>query len=204
MEDLSTYFEIDSNAKVTVTSSAVSISGATDNTLYSLYKDKGANFFDALDIDFAIVQNNTVSTDSALGFSLNNNSSPSTYTIGATSSDALNIVAYWYANQRLYLTKDWVNGGGIYYGTTGTKVYCTLTRPAGGDTVTLKVYSNSARTTLIDTLTVSGFSGIKWRYIHALCTTHWSENNALNGEISDITIRGVEEPTYAGFLLSAV
>jgi len=44
--------------------------------------------------------------------------------------------------------------------------YCTLVR--NGNTAQLKVYSNSSRTNLLDTLTVGGFGTRKWRYIYLI------------------------------------
>jgi hypothetical protein len=50
-----------------------------------------------------------------------------------------------------------------------TNYYCKLLRSAGSGTMTLKIYSNAARTALLATLTQTGFSAArKWRYIYAI------------------------------------
>jgi hypothetical protein len=204
MEDLTTYSEVDGNAKLTVTSTTATLSGGTDNTLYSLYKDKGADYFDALDFDFEFRLNTTVQTDSMIALSLVNTATPSTYSYGASGADDLHIGLYWYNALFLRLIKgQWVAQDN-YNASVNTTYYCTVTRDAGGDVITLKVYSDSARTTLLDTLTLSGFSGLKWRYIYALTTTKWNENNALNGVVANVNIRTSEEAPRGGFILTMI
>jgi hypothetical protein len=51
----------------------------------------------------------------------------------------------------------------------GTIYYCKITRSDGSATVTLRIYSDAARTTLISTQTITTFSTTgKWRFIYAL------------------------------------
>lgn len=206
MEDFSTYTEQDGNAKLTVTSNSATISAGNDNNLYSLYKDKGADFFDELDIDFTIVINNTVQTDSLIGVSLVNTATPSTYAIGVSGNDDCHFVLYWYNALFARLMKGQFLSYDTYNASVGTTYYCTMTRPAGGDTITVEIYSDSGRTTLLDTVAVSGFSGLKWRYIYALSTSKWSENNALNGATSNLEIRTATPPASdsPAFLLAMI
>ena len=47
-----------------------------------------------------------------------------------------------------------------------TLYYPRMERAAGNDTATIKIYDDSGRTNLVDTLTVSGFGTDKWRYVY--------------------------------------
>ena len=70
-------------------------------------------------------------------------------------------------NQYIRLRRD--SAGSYYAIAMNTTYYCKLQRAANSGTVTLKIYSNAARTTLLKTLTETGFSTSRtWRYIYAI------------------------------------
>ena len=52
----------------------------------------------------------------------------------------------------------------------GVTYYFTLSRLAGSDIAILGVFSDAARTTLVDTLTISGLGTKTWRYFYAAAT----------------------------------
>lgn len=76
-----------------------------------------------------------------------------------------------------------------YTGAMDTPYYVTLTRPAGGDTATALIYSDSARTSLLDTLTVSGYGSTTYRYLYGFTSYDTSTaNRDWDGYYKDLTI----------------
>ena len=194
MEDFTTYTETDPGADVTVTSSRITIASGTDNDTYNVFKDKGAGYFDALDIDFAMRVTTGVTTDAIVGIAIINTATPTTENMAGTlTSSDISANMYWYNGTNIFLSRG--NFAGITDSVAGlsidTTYYCTLVRTAGSDTVTLEIYSDSGRTSLVDTLSVSGFGTTTWQYVYGLMTAEFNESNVLNGYVENMTINVV-------------
>ena len=196
VEDFTTYTETDSAGHLTVTSTKATIASGNDNNIYNLFKDFGADYFNALDIDFTIRLTTGVTTDAIVGIAVINSATPTTETMGGTlTSTDISVAQYWYNTTAIWLSRG--NFGGIADTTGGvlalnTDYYCTLIRSASSDTVTLEIYSDSGRTTLIDTLSVSGYgTGTKWQYMYGFMNANFGASDTLNGFVENMDLNAV-------------
>lgn len=185
-EFFNTYTEVDANNKLTVgTRKILSVDLDRDENGY-IYKDYGADYFDALDVDFDIY----VSSDSL-------NQALAAVAITNTVNTIPNFVA---TDLVVYATRAtnnvticlWRGVAVASDNKTGlsldTVYYCTITRAAGNDTATCAIYSDEARQNLIDTLSVAGFGTEKWQYIFGFI----NYNNRLSGRDFDGYIANVD------------
>jgi hypothetical protein len=164
---------------LSVSSGRVSAVGMEPDMVALLYQDYNKDCFDGFEIrfDLRISSLVTYSDDGDYGemctLSLSNRHSSYDPSLTDANDPCICFVAEFAADRSLdglylYLCKIYTTGTG-YAISTGTTYYCKLTRPDGGNTVTLRIYSNAARTTLLATLTESGFpTSLKWRYIYAM------------------------------------
>jgi hypothetical protein len=190
-ENLSTFTEVDPNSHLSSNSTRTTSSGLTRSEDAYTYKDYGANYFDALDIDF-IAFTNSSSTDG--GFQMVCLSNTVNDLSGFASTDVTFITAeIGSGNVNLYLTRGALVSTDVYNTlTTDTIYYCTLKRVSGNNTVTCEIYSNAARTNLLDTLSVSGFGTVKWRYLFTANTFNDGSSDSLhNGYIENIDLNEV-------------
>ena len=187
-EDPSTYTEVDANSHISATSSRMTGSGINRSEIAYAYYDKGADYFDALDIDFDINISNLDANDmiGVLGISNTLNH------IGAFGSSDIKVLGYFPSGQqaRLYISTSAVSD--YMQITVGTTYYCTLARAAGNATVDLKVYSDSGRTTLLDTLTINiSTASTKHRYIYGISSQYTNNNYAASGYVENVIINAV-------------
>ncbi len=157
IEDLTTYTEVDSDGDITVTSSKCDVSSLKRIADSSVYKDFGADNFGALTHDFEVlwsarlepfpigmvwhVSDTAASTlqtllDNTDGFGVFLNS-------GAAETDV-------FLTLQNFIDTD---GDDFDGPTVDTLYYVTIERVPS--TLTCKIYSDSGRTTLVDTLTVT-------------------------------------------------
>jgi hypothetical protein len=81
----------------------------------------------------------------------------------------------------------WATGGGVNLSDASAYVlsqrrYFTLTR--SGTTVTVRIYSDSARTALVDTIAVTN-QGTTLRYMFACGAFGVAQNNAMSGDVAN-------------------
>ena len=82
-------------------------------------------------------------------------------------------------SQKLHLAKNESLSAG-YSISTGTVYYCKASRTAGSATITLQIYSDEERTTLLSTQQITTFSTtIKWRFLYVLRGILDPENIAM-------------------------
>ena len=145
-----------------------------------VFQDYEKDFFDGFEIWFDI----RISSLTAIytspypdptylcTFSLGNKHSDILQGLGANDPSVMFVIV-WNTNGsikscKIHLAKDMSLSSG-YSVAVGTIYYCKITRSDGSATVTLRIYSDAARTTLISTQTITTFSTTgKWRFIYAL------------------------------------
>jgi len=185
-ENLLTYTEVDPNSRIEVTTTRATGTGLTWSESARVYKDKGMNFFNALDIDF-VINATEISTvnDMLITLSLANRITG----LSKFGSTDISVVFYNSAGVKyIYLIKGtWANKD-TYACSSNTVYYCTLERAVGADVVYLKIYSDSARTVLLDTLSRSGFGVVKWKYIYAMNTYTSAGGEVASGYCENIQI----------------
>jgi len=189
IEDFTTYTEVDTQGWLTVASNKIEGTDVNRNVDAYVYKDYTADFFNALDILFEIQIEDTSELEARGGPAISD-------TIGSVNDFASTDIsiaarvltagpAYQIELARgNYLAKD------TFTGAANTLYYCTLSRAAGNDTVTLKIYSDSPRTNLLDTLTVAGFGVAKWRYSYGFVNVNSGPTNrAFDGFVQDMDLQ---------------
>ena len=186
-QDLTTYIEVDPQEELTVT--ATTITAVDLDTAWDayVYKDFGADYFDALNIDFDMFIWNTSVEDGGAYVSLAN-VIDDYLGFGATAVSA-NIIEGSADAKYIFLKRGADVASDGYEAVGNTWYYCTLSRTAGADSVALKIYSDIGRTTLLDTLTLSGFGTAKWRYFYAIVNRNvGSTGKAFDGVIANHAI----------------
>ena len=187
-EDLSTYTEVDPNSHISATSSRMTGTGIHRKETAYAYYDKGADYFDALDIYFDIRATNLDSNDILGVFGISNTLNH----IGAFGTSDIKVVFYYPGggSRGLYLG----TGGAVDYMaiSVNTTYYCILERAAGSASVNLKVYSDSGRKTLLDTLTgTMAVASTKHRYIFGISSQYTNDGYAANGYVENVVINAV-------------
>lgn len=186
-EDLSTYTEVDPNSHISATSSRMTGTAINRNETAYAYYDKGADYFDALDIDFDIKATNLDSNDILGVFGISNTLNH----MGAFGKSDIRVVYYGPLGGSTSLNLN-ANTGDTMTISLDTIYYCTLERSAGSANISLKVYSDAARTTLLDTLTVTlETASTKHRYIFGISSKYTNLNYAANGYVENVVINAV-------------
>lgn len=196
IENFTTYTEEDTNNKLTV--AAAKAEGADvdrDEDVY-LYKDRGADHFDALDIDFELYVASTsvyggfagIAIANTVG-SINDFAATDIACVIYESEDPPNLYCQVYLVRGNFVDTDQVPVSTINHNTI---YYCTMSRDAGNDTVTLKIYSDAERTVEVDTLTVSGFGVTKYQYVYGFINRNDGNSNYdFDGYVENLDLKEV-------------
>jgi len=187
IEDFTTYIEEDDYGKLTVTASKALASDVEEDEDVWLYKDKGVDHFDALDIDFEIRIESTSQVDCSGGVALAN-------VIGDVSdfaaTDFTCRIRRGGSDYRIVLTRgNWL-ANDPYVCSHSTLYYCTIERSASNDTVSVKIYSDAGRTDLLDTLALANFGTEKWRYVYGFINRNSSTGGRnLDGYTQNLDLK---------------
>lgn len=195
VENFSTYTEVDSAGDITVTSSKCDVSSMRRDANSSVYKDFSAGYFGQFTHYVTSYLNEIVSpinqNTGVVGFYHISNTSAATY---QDIDDAnVGLIGYWrYVDvpETFIIAFRQSSDSSLdeYNAAEATVYYLTIQRTA--DANTLKIYSDSGRTNLLDTLTVS-YSSTTYRYIGPIASrdatptatpylSFYSENLDLN------------------------
>jgi len=182
MEDFSTYTEVDAGGKITVAENRLTAANLLRNENAYVYKDYGTDHFDALNTNFEFycAAASVVAGITGMGFTVS--AVGNSYAWGTS-----DVGVHSYAETTLRL----VRGNYVAYDasvalTVDTLYYCTLSRTAGSDTITCKIY-DSARTSLVDTLSVAGYgTGTKYRYLYGIASHNDTQTERWDGYFQNL------------------
>jgi len=173
------FTEVDPNSHITVSGSSVTASSINYNEDAYVYRDYGVDFFNGFTLLFDI---KLTSADSSSG-------------ISCGFSNQLDDFSGWSGD---YIRVSILRGVSIYlYSKSGTSdgcsglslnvtYYCKLVRVANSATLTLYIYSDSSRVTLIDTLARNmASSSSKFRYFYPIVSYDLDDAKASSGNISN-------------------
>jgi hypothetical protein len=176
MERPSSYAEDDQASIISRSSTRATASGLETGLLALCYQDYGAGAFNGLEIDFDIrltaATCNAPDDNEVEHGVLSLSNKHSSLDDSPTFDDPIVSFIADFTNglrtsQKIRLRRDSI--GSTYSIAMNTTYYCKLLRSAGSGTVTLRIYSNAARTNLLATLTETGFATARtWRYIYAI------------------------------------
>ena len=167
IENLTTYTEVSGAGTITVTAPSASFASMRRDDVAYVYKDFGVGNFGNFDIDFEFHISDGDNQGVVAVCSVSN--TIGTFTTQLNANDTIMVFAYNNtANLQLYLidyntdnSDTYINGGE----STLDPLYCTFKR---NDTIaTLDIYSDSGRTALVDSLSITCETGTK-RYLYAL------------------------------------
>lgn len=164
--DFTTWTETDDSGDLTVASSLITISTMRRDAVSRVHRDFGADYFANFEIQIETQVTAEEITGACGVFAISSAVGSLNDLIVSNSG----VVIQWYYNSlfdwRLYLT-DYIVGGDPYaykswLTTRPGKKYLTLIR--SGTSWSLKIYSDSGRTTLEDTLSITG-TALSLRYL---------------------------------------
>lgn len=167
-EDFTTYTEVDQTGDITVTASKITWTTMDRDRISYVYKDYEEDYFGDFIIEWAAQITYSSSTGVTEHICVTN-------TIGVAADmnaadDGMITSTYGNSSNMVYRIWDYFNDNNDTWTVGGTTVplrYYRLTR--AGTTLTLQVYSNSGRTTLVDTLILTCDTSLK-RYLYGMCS----------------------------------
>jgi len=198
IEDFTGYTEVDTGAVLTVTSDTVAFSSmARDNSAY-VYDDKGVGHFDG---DFEHLLDTICSsvTDVAWYCVWMVSNDASSYANHVTNDYDLH-AARWKGDTRAFSIIEW-NGASATTDTsttlsTGTRYYLKVKRDEAVGTygtLYLYIYTDSGRTSLSDTLSITLTETNDWRYIYGInnkddaADTHYASGDVKNLDLQEVS-----------------
>ena len=184
------YTEVDPNSRLTLGKYRVTASGAGRNETAHIKYDYGASIVRGgiYDVTMLIASTSQVGACAYCGMS---------NTSGSVNSWGTSDLKVWVektgaSSYTLNLGRSTTTQSvGI---SADTPYYCTIERKGNPvlDTVKLYIYSDAARTQLLTTLTVTGFSTTAFRYVYAFAT----HNSGASGQAFDGYIENLQMNTY--------
>ncbi|KKL86443.1 hypothetical protein LCGC14_1944660 [marine sediment metagenome] len=175
MEDFTTYTEVDASGVLTVTATKITAVNCDRDIDAYVYKDYGVDYFNGILVPFEIYLDSASDTSSLAG-------GPA-FTVSAVGDHS--DFGFW----DIWVSADRIPAGGApkialrrgylqvsdFYSNISldTIYYCLLKREADSNTVTLEIYSDAYRKTLLDTLSVAGFgTSRKYRYAYGFVSSN--------------------------------
>ena len=194
-EDLTTYTESDPSSNLDVSSDTITVTSAKRNEDYYVVKDFGTDYFNGLDIDFRIHHRSESSTTGGLLGALGLSSTLNYQDLwGETTSIFICTIRTGTSAYEMRLYRGYDSAYDSISISADTTYYCTLSRSTSSDTVKVFVYTDSDRSSLFDTLEVSGFgTGTKYRYFYAAVSRYYDGTEYASGYISGIEINSVSK-----------
>jgi len=188
IENLTTYTEVDSAGDITVSTSAATFDTMALNAISYVWKDHGVDYFGAFEVQFEFEITNTSTTGAqSLLFALTN-------TVGTIqdlddSNDNIFFDVYYNGSD----IQGFIRSDGSVLDTLTvsagssitSKVYATVYRLS--DQFTVELYSDSGRTSLIDSGTVTATSA-KYRYMQVLASREFASAETISGYTQNFEI----------------
>ena len=200
IEDFTTYIEVDSGSSLTVTSSTITGSTVTRTEDALVYKDKGVNHFDG---DFThLIDLNTSSVASfalAVSWALTNDIDD----LKALLDGNKDFIYIQHQVGTQYLLSERFSGSTFFDFATltdGQTYYVTINRdesiiPHGQ--LSCFIYSDSGRTTLVDTLLLALHAKLDFRYVYGIMS--FNDGNAGSTDITISNLNLQEAIEISGF-----
>jgi len=189
VEDLSTYTIVDPNNRITVTKNLIDVNAIRRDEDAYVYKDKGVNHFTNFEHKVDVRSPTSLGSYGCLlvwGIS-NVIDDAYAWTYGFT----IEIYGYDVTHYDIRMRSKNGTGG---WGPPGSKSstnkfthgnWCYLTIKRSGTSLTCKIYSDSARGDLLETLTLTVGGSEKYRYIYACSSWNTASSQDINGDIKN-------------------
>lgn len=164
---LTDYIEVDLSGLLTVTDPKIDAAHVHLNSDCRVYKDFGANYFDALSVSWEAQVSSSSEQDGTgmmAGFA---NTLSNWYSFATTDLAHLIAKGVLSTNDYIVMQRGRNQKTDTYSSLNDNTTYYMFTaRVAGNNTVTTEIYSDAAMATHLDTLSVDGFGVVKWQYAY--------------------------------------
>ena len=199
-EDFTTYDEVDPNSRITVTASKLDINALYRNEDAYISDDKGAGHFaTTFDHDVKVTQREAQFGALGVFWAVSN----SVDDLNALITGNLeSIVVYFYAGSppTITLRETEASVFDTYTYTNETAYYCSAER-TGDTTMVLRIYSDAAHTSLLDTLAVAVPAGDSYRYVFAAMSYNTGTNLYLYYDVENLDLNE-GAPTFVPYPFS--
>jgi hypothetical protein len=191
IEDFTTYTEVDPNSRISVTSSTITATALPRNEDSYVYDDKGVAHFDG-DFEHLITTKTTnVLSVSVCGSWVLTNTVDDLFGL-ITANESFLILQHNSGSS--YLLREFISGTAYTDSATltgGQTYYLTINRDESIGSfgqLTCLIYSDSGRTILVDTLTLSLHAKLDLRYVFGLMTFNDGNTSTGNFVFSDLDL----------------
>lgn len=184
-EDFTTFTEVDPNSHLTVNANQIDCVNLARNEDAYVYKDFGVDHFNTINIEFDGYLTNSGDEYALMGIGFGNEIDDMANIAG---TDFFLILQEWTSNIRF--ERDWFSSQEGVGKTYNAWYYFKIERNADSDSATCKIYSDSARTNLLNTLTITGLSTTKFRYLFACASGNTGHTYGCNNKIKNLEIIG--------------
>lgn len=200
-EDFTTYTKVDPDGKLTVTSAKVAATALPQNGTGQsyVYKDKGVGFFTGNFSHNFEIQATAHSGNSYYSYWGVSNQIADR---AATTNGYDVLILFDGANYQIYFEE--INSGSFYQATYqisgSTSYYCTFRRNTAvgaNGTIYLDIYSDSGRTTLLTTLTLTLHAATNWRYIYGVQSNDNGNATTMTGFTQNLNLSPSAQYTLA-------
>ena len=197
-EDFTTYTEQDPNDRLSITANTITVTGLTRNEDAYVYDDKGADHFGA-------------TFEHLLDTQCSSSTEPYAASVCWAVSNLVDDAQYWWANQSQAADVYWYNNplemiiveteaqvSDTSVGLSADTRYYLAVERTGETALECRIYSDSARTTLVDTITVSLPSGRRYRYVFAVNSYNTGGgfgDRAASGDVRNLDLQEGAPPT---------
>jgi hypothetical protein len=164
-ENFTTYTELDTAGRYAVLAGTITVTGLTrqDGEDERVYKDFTANHFDGFSHNLDYKTTALTGAGCGCAWAIANSIHSNNYWYG----NALLALSVFPIGTNLYVSNRESQAYSSQAITTGTQYYLTISRAAAGTTLTLYVYDDAARTSLVASKSVTVTAGNKYRYLFA-------------------------------------
>ena len=191
-EDFTQYVEVDEDGDITVTATKCSVSTMRRDALSYVRADKGVDHFGDFE-HLVTVYGSGANAEAACGFWMLSNGA-NTLQEGYVGNVGIAILLYKTTTYQL-TAYDFSNDNSDYYDISiDTAYYLTIER--SGTALTVKIYSDAARTTLLDTLSIT-CATTQYRYIFGVASRNSTSTPAavLTGYSENLDLQLNQAPT---------
>lgn len=197
LEDYTGYTETDPNSRFSVATNTITVTGLSSNEDAYVYDDKGVDHFEETYNHTFDAQVTSASTTATLvPWSLANIVDDAWGIQGNASEDG-HEVFFINNSGTLEIRLREIDGASFYTDifsgfSLSTRYYFTVERVSGGSfgIVNCYIYSDSARTTLVDTLSLTLHADHKFRYVYAAQSFNIPVVASLSGDVQNLDIGG--------------
>lgn len=191
VEDFTTYTEVDPNNHIALQGTNHIDATVTRNEDAYLYKDKGNNHFGDFEHKIDIRIPSAAAADSWIAHWVLNNNVDDIYGNRTAGKTQIYTASYRGSGtmQTMYIVEDYAKANYYHQLQALVATWYYLTIKKAGTALTCKIYSDSARTTLLTTLSLVLHADHKFRYIYATNSHNDNQSYQMDADIENLDLQ---------------